>query len=65
MIVRSVTRILNFDLRVVDADDRPPQTGDQGIYLTRQLKDKPVEHRQSIHKHGQDLPEICDWNWRG
>jgi xylulose-5-phosphate/fructose-6-phosphate phosphoketolase len=32
--------------------------GDKGIYLKQQLQDKPVEHKQYIDKHGEDLPEI-------
>ena len=43
---------------VMDTIDRLPQTGEKGIYLKQQLKDKLVEHRQYICKHGQDLPEV-------
>ncbi|MBK5966234.1 hypothetical protein CCR95_19630 [Thiocystis minor] len=48
---------------VMDAIDRLPRTGDKGIYLKQQLKDKLIEHRQYIDKHGQDMPEIRDWTW--
>jgi xylulose-5-phosphate/fructose-6-phosphate phosphoketolase len=48
---------------VMDTIDRLPQTGDKGIYLKQQLKDKLVEHKQYIHKHGQDMPEIRNWKW--
>jgi xylulose-5-phosphate/fructose-6-phosphate phosphoketolase len=49
---------------VMDTIDRLPQTGDRGIYLKQQLKDKLIEHRQYIDMHGRDLPEIRDWKWQ-
>jgi xylulose-5-phosphate/fructose-6-phosphate phosphoketolase len=48
---------------VMDVIDRLPQTGDKGIYLKQQLKDKLIEHKQYIEKNGQDLPEIRNWKW--
>jgi xylulose-5-phosphate/fructose-6-phosphate phosphoketolase len=48
---------------VMDTIDRLPQAGDKGIYLKQQLKDKLVEHRRYIDKHGEDLPEIRHWSW--
>lgn len=48
---------------VMDTIDRLPQTGDKGIYLKQQLKDKLIEHKQYIDKNGQDLPEIRNWKW--
>jgi xylulose-5-phosphate/fructose-6-phosphate phosphoketolase len=47
----------------MDAIDRLPQTGDKGIYLKQQLKDKLIEHKQYIDKYGQDMPEIRNWKW--
>ena len=43
--------------------DRLPQTGGKGLYLKQQLKDKLIEHKQCIDKHGQDLPEILNRKW--
>ncbi|NDU85552.1 MAG: phosphoketolase family protein [Ferrovum sp.] len=48
---------------VMDAIDRLPQTGDKGIYIKQQLKDKLMEHRQYIIQHGEDMPEIRHWKW--
>ena len=63
-----------FDLRVqndidrfhlvIDVIDRLPQLGSQGDYLKQQLKDKLVEHKIYVHKHGKDLPEILNWKWK-
>jgi xylulose-5-phosphate/fructose-6-phosphate phosphoketolase len=48
---------------VIDAINRLPQTGDAGIYLKQRLRDKLVEHRLYINRHGQDLPEVRNWKW--
>jgi len=48
---------------VMDAIDRLPQTGDRGIYLKQQLRDKLIEHKHYIDQHGEDLPEIRHWQW--
>ncbi|MFC5582747.1 phosphoketolase [Rhodanobacter terrae] len=49
---------------VMDAIDRLPQTGDRGVYLKQQLRDKLIEHKQYIRQHGQDMPEVRDWTWQ-
>ena len=48
---------------VMDTIDRLPQTGQAGLYLKQQLKDKLFEHRRYIEQHGEDLPEIRNWKW--
>jgi xylulose-5-phosphate/fructose-6-phosphate phosphoketolase len=48
---------------VMDTIDCLPQTGDKGIYLKQQLKDKLIEHKQYINKYGEDMPEIRNWKW--
>jgi xylulose-5-phosphate/fructose-6-phosphate phosphoketolase len=50
---------------VMDTIDRLPQTGDKGIYLKQQLKDKLIEHKLYIDKYGEDMPEIRNWKWGG
>ena len=47
------------------SDFELPQTGDKGIYLKQQFKDKLSEHKQCINKYGQDMPEVRNWKWEG
>jgi xylulose-5-phosphate/fructose-6-phosphate phosphoketolase len=40
-----------------------PCHSDKGVYLKRQLQGKLIKHKQYIDKHGEDLPEIRNWEW--
>jgi len=48
---------------VQDVVDRVPGLGARGAYLKQTMKDKLIEHKIYIDKHGQDLPEIRNWKW--
>ena len=48
---------------VVDVVDRVPDLGARGDYLKQLMRDKLVEHKVYIDRHGEDLPEIRDWTW--
>ncbi len=50
---------------VMDVADRVPQVGARAAYLKQLMRNKRVEHRQYITRHGQDMPEIRDWKWKG
>jgi len=47
----------------MDVIDRLPQLGSRGAYLKQGLRDKLIEHKQYVCKHGDDMPEIAGWRW--
>jgi xylulose-5-phosphate/fructose-6-phosphate phosphoketolase len=48
---------------VISAIDRLPRTGDRGLALQAQLRDKLRQHSRYIREHGEDMPEIRNWTW--
>jgi xylulose-5-phosphate/fructose-6-phosphate phosphoketolase len=48
---------------VQDVIDRTPHLGSKGDYLKQKVKDKLIEHKHYIDKHGRDMPEILNWMW--
>jgi xylulose-5-phosphate/fructose-6-phosphate phosphoketolase len=50
---------------VMDVLARVPQSGAAGRALVEQMRSKLIEHRHYIEQHGQDMPEIRDWKWKG
>ena len=49
---------------VQDVVDRLPHLHSKGTYLKQLMRDKLIEHRLYINRHGEDLPEIRDWTWK-
>jgi len=48
-----------------DALDRLPELGPRAAYPRQAMRDKLVEHKAYIAEHGEDMPEIRNWKWRG
>ena len=48
---------------VQDVVDKLPHLGSKGAYLKKAMRDKLIEHKHYIDKHGEDLPEILNWKW--
>jgi xylulose-5-phosphate/fructose-6-phosphate phosphoketolase len=40
-----------------------PRLKDISAHVREELKNKLIEHRQYIRTHGEDLPEIRNWQW--
>ena len=48
---------------VQDVIDRVPSLWPISAYAKQAMRHKLVEHKQYIHEHGQDMPEVLDWKW--
>ena len=48
---------------VGDVIDRVDGLGSKGAYLKQLMRDKLIEHKQYITEHGEDMPEIRNWEW--
>ena len=62
-----------FDMRVQNEIDRfhlvievckiVPNLGSKGVYLTKLMKEKLIEHKEYINEYGMDMPEVANWQW--
>ncbi len=63
-----------FDMRVQNGIDRyhlvmdvckmVPNLGSKGVYLSKLMQEKLVEHKEYIHEYGLDMPEVREWKWK-
>ncbi|MGZ9241999.1 MAG: phosphoketolase family protein, partial [Candidatus Binatia bacterium] len=55
------------DLRMPDFRNyavEVPSPGAAAAYTKQAIRDKLIEHTQYIHEHGEDMPEIVNWQWK-
>jgi xylulose-5-phosphate/fructose-6-phosphate phosphoketolase len=50
---------------VMDVAERVPRLARKAAYLKQRMRDRRTAHREYILRHGEDLPEIREWKWRG
>ncbi|MCU1286061.1 MAG: phosphoketolase [Acidobacteriales bacterium] len=50
---------------VSDVIDRVPGLANRAGHVKQHVRDKLIEHKQYICKHGDDMPEIKNWKWLG
>jgi xylulose-5-phosphate/fructose-6-phosphate phosphoketolase len=48
---------------VADVIDRVPYLGARAAYAKQAIRDRLLEHKQYIAKHGEDMPAISGWTW--
>ena len=46
-----------------DVIDRVTNLRSRGAYAKQAFREKLIEHKEYIRKHGQDMPEIRNWKW--
>lgn len=57
-------RLDRFHL-VMDVIDRVPKLGWKAAQVKQELQYKLIEHEQYVSEHGEDMPEIREWRWKG
>lgn len=48
---------------VGDVIDRVPSLGPRAAYAKQLIRNRLIDHKEYIRKHGADMPEIRDWKW--
>jgi len=47
----------------IDVLDRVPRLAGRSGPAREMLKNRLIEHRLYVRSHGEDLPEVRDWQW--
>ncbi len=57
-----LNQIDRFNL-AMDVIDRVPRLRDVGAHAREWLKNQLLEHRIYTRRHGEDMPDVRDWQW--
>jgi xylulose-5-phosphate/fructose-6-phosphate phosphoketolase len=36
---------------------------ERAVHIRQAMRDRLIEHKQYIERHGEDMPEIRNWTW--
>jgi xylulose-5-phosphate/fructose-6-phosphate phosphoketolase len=50
---------------VCDVADRVPRLAPRAAHIKQAMQERLIDHKAYIREHGEDMPEIRDWRWRG
>jgi xylulose-5-phosphate/fructose-6-phosphate phosphoketolase len=48
---------------VKDVIERVPKLGERAAYAQQAIREKLIDHKHYIAKHGDDMPEVRTWKW--
>ncbi|MBU1222487.1 MAG: phosphoketolase family protein [Gammaproteobacteria bacterium] len=48
---------------VMDVMHRVPKMHARAAHIKQAMRDRLIEHKQYIERHGEDMPAIRDWKW--
>ena len=57
-----INQLDRYDL-AIDVLDRVPRLRSTSGVLRDRLKNQLIRHRSHVRTHGEDLPEVRDWQW--
>jgi phosphoketolase len=52
-------------LKVDDVIEQAPKLEERAVYFRQAIREKVIAHWHYFAKHGDELPEVRDWNWPG
>jgi xylulose-5-phosphate/fructose-6-phosphate phosphoketolase len=48
---------------VMDVIERVPRLESRAADILQTMREKLIQHRHYVNKHGDDMPEIKSWKW--